>query len=203
MIIAKQYLKHGSDIIPNFNKSNKSIVTADVPKANYLRDPKVVEKFLLHVRRLCDSNVTEVLNVKAHRKTTDSCKQYNKEIYLSSLKLNNLTLNDVTASTSDTEDKQREIGLTFQESHEQTDKLIEFYSRNKNTTSNASENDALRNNPFLKLKMTSSDHIPLIKIPGTSGQKPNEDALKEIDLERERSEVNNVLRKILVLGHPK
>ncbi|GFY63193.1 uncharacterized protein TNIN_115881 [Trichonephila inaurata madagascariensis] len=208
--VSKAWVKHH---LQNFNKSDDSIVTIDKTERQDTRNPKVMRNFLLKLRHLCDPNT---LDDKAQPKFVNSLKQYTKEASLGLLNLNNLTLNDTTASQkSDIEVK--EIELPLQITDDQTDSLIEAdlspskkddqkligvdLLQHQDATSSVIENDTARNNPFLKLKMISSDDFPGNGTQGTSKQKQNEET-KEIGLERERPEVKSLLKAILSLGNP-
>ncbi|GFS62649.1 uncharacterized protein TNIN_52471 [Trichonephila inaurata madagascariensis] len=206
--------------LKNFNKSDTSNVQ-DMAKVQDPRDLKVVEKFLLQLRRLCDPNGTTVLNFKAHLMLTDSRKQYSEEISQNALKLNNLTLNDMTAKElSDLKVKQTDIELPLQVNdcrtnklstidlsrgrrNDETNELIEMgLLRNEYTISNTRKSKSSGKNSFLKLNTSSSNGFPRIGTQDTSKQKQNEDAKKERNFERERSEMKCLLRTILVFGNP-
>ncbi|GFU62187.1 hypothetical protein TNCV_2474181 [Trichonephila clavipes] len=190
--------------LQNFSKCKDSIVTIDTAKSQDTEDPKIIHNFLLDLRRLCDPNTSEVLDVKAQPKLIDSCRQYTREISQSLLKLSNLTLNNKSANTVNNEAKQGEIEVPLQESEDQTNQLTGIYlSEGKDIASDASENDASRNASFLKLKMTSNDGFPRMdKTRDTRKQKTTEETKREIDLERGSPEVKCLLRMILVLGKP-
>ncbi|GFY49245.1 hypothetical protein TNIN_361611 [Trichonephila inaurata madagascariensis] len=199
--VSKAWVKYN---LQNFSKCEDSIVTIDTAKSQDIEDPKVIENFLLDLRRLCDPNTSEVLDVKAQPKLIDSCRQYTEEIPQSLLKLSNLTLNDKSANTVNNGVKQREIEVPLQESEDQTNQLSGIYlSESNDIASNTSENDASRNASFFKQKMTSNDDFPRMdKKQDTSKQKTTEETKREIDLERESPEVKCLSRMLLVLGKP-
>ncbi|GFR03299.1 uncharacterized protein TNCT_207291 [Trichonephila clavata] len=207
--VAKMWVRY----LRNLNKSDTSNIKVDRTKAQDPSDLKVIEKFLLQFRRLCDPNGTKILHDEAQLMLTDSRKQYTEEISQNVLKLDNFTLNHMTANQqSDFKVKQREIELPLQINDGQADKLSTIDSsrvqknnvtdqlvgicllRNKDTISNIRENASSRKNSFLKLNPTSNDGFPRIGIQSASKQKQNTDTKKEIYFERESPEVKYLLR---------
>ncbi|GFS48858.1 uncharacterized protein TNCV_293151 [Trichonephila clavipes] len=192
--VSKAWVKYH---LQSFRKSEDSNATIDISKRQDIGDPKSIEVFLLHFRCFCDPTNSSVLNLKALPKFSASCQPYTEETPRS--------LNPKKSSPQRyTEDKKREIRLTLQENDNQIDKLITTdLTRHKGNTSNTGENDASRENSFLKQKMNSRDDFPQIKTQGTKEQKLNEENKREINLEQESPEVRCLLRTILVLGDPK
>ncbi|GFW29022.1 uncharacterized protein TNCV_2355801 [Trichonephila clavipes] len=156
----------------NFDKSDASNISEDVTKAKDLKDPKLIEKFLLQFRRRCDINALEILKVKPQSKFVDSCEQSIQKNSRSLL--NSLTLNNMTASTcnivkqreikfpyqesDDQIDKQMTIGLSRVERNDQTDQLIAInLSLNKHNSSSTRKIDMSQNTSFLEMEMSSSD----------------------------------------------
>ncbi|GFY55143.1 uncharacterized protein TNIN_217001 [Trichonephila inaurata madagascariensis] len=156
----------------NFNKSDASNILEDATKAHDLKDPKVIEKFLLQFRHVCDINALEVLKVKLQSKCVDSCKQ---SIQKNSRSLpNSLTLNNMTASACNIVEqreikfpyqeidyqtgKQRAISLSRDKRSDQTDQLIAIdLSLNKPNSSSTRKIDVSQNTSFLEMEMSSSD----------------------------------------------
>ncbi|GFY49139.1 uncharacterized protein TNIN_390241 [Trichonephila inaurata madagascariensis] len=189
--VSKAWVKYH---LQNISKSEDSTATIDASKSQDIVYPKAIENFLLHFRCLFDHNTSDILRVKAFPMLIDSGTQCTEE--------NPQSLNDIAANQqSDTEVKEREIGLPLQENHNQIDKLIVTdITRYKGTTSNTRENNSSRKDSFLKLKVTSRDNFPRTKTQVTKERELNEENKKEIDLERKSSEVKCLLRMILVLG---
>ncbi|GFS48861.1 uncharacterized protein TNCV_293171 [Trichonephila clavipes] len=191
--VSKAWVKYH---LQNISKSQDSLTTIDASKRQDIVYPKAIENFLLHFRCFFDHNTSDVLRVKVLPNFIDSGTQYTEE--------NPQSLNDIAANLqSDTEIKEREIRLPIQKNHNQINKLIlADITRKKDTTSNTSENNSSQTYAFWKLKMTSRDNFPRIKTQITKEQELHEENKKEIDLERESSEVKCLLRMILVLGNP-
>ncbi|GFS59132.1 uncharacterized protein TNCV_70101 [Trichonephila clavipes] len=116
--VSKAWVKYH---LNNLNRLDASSVLLDETKSRDVRDPKVIEKLLLQLKLLCDPCASEVLNVETQSKIVNSCKRYTEEIPQSLLKLNNLNLNDITATTCDNEIKRIQFKLQLQESDGQTD----------------------------------------------------------------------------------
>ncbi|GFQ87154.1 uncharacterized protein TNCT_672341 [Trichonephila clavata] len=199
--VSKAWVKYH---LQNLGRYEYSIATIDTVKRQDVKDPKVIENFLLHFRRFCDPKCSEVLDIKAKPKLIASCKNLTEEIPKGLLKFNNLTLSNIIENTGDKEVKQREIEVPLQESKDQTDQLTGIYlPGNKDVASSSNENEASRNASFLKLKMVSNDNFPQIdETQGPSKQELSEETKKEIDLERESSERKCLSRMLLALGNP-
>ncbi|GFQ67133.1 uncharacterized protein TNCT_605491 [Trichonephila clavata] len=106
--------------LPSLSKFDANDVTEDVIQNT--RNPKVIEEILLKFRCICDPVMTKWLNESARYK------QFTDDISRSSLKLNNFTLNDMTANTCDTEFNQINMDPPIQENNYQMDKIIEILS---------------------------------------------------------------------------
>ncbi|GFX37615.1 hypothetical protein TNCV_3201381 [Trichonephila clavipes] len=171
--------------LQNFDRSDTSCIIT-----NMIKDPKVMKMVSLQLKRLCDPNRSGELNIKIQSEYRDT-----EKIPHSSLKIK-CTLSDIT------EVIQREIELSYQESNDRTDEVIAKNLSQKNRDTTSSDDNASRNNSFLKLKRTSRDDLSRIKTQGAREQKLNEENKKERDLERGRPEMRRILRMILVLGNP-
>ncbi|GFS63020.1 uncharacterized protein NPIL_317551 [Nephila pilipes] len=206
--------------LQNSNKSDDaSNASEDSSKYQMLRDPKVMEQFLLQFRRLCDPTSSEMLKYLSYKRGY-TCKESNRTISRSYLKLNSLNLKDTTADiSSDPAIIQREIEHDLKENVDQTEEIIAIdlslnkknvyqtdgkipidLSKNNETTSSTIEKYAPQNASFFKHHFSSGE-FSANKTHSATDSKLDQEAKREIDLERKSPCVKHLLRMILVLGN--